>query len=279
LNNIIYKFNIADLESLKDWLPQNSVELNENKTFFMVLCKPSTECDVRDISASFNNKNLKRVNSVKVLGVIFDDKLDFLEQCNQVIRKCNASLSLLYPIRSILSVQSKITLVTSLILSKLQYCSIIWSNSNKKVIKEVDKMYRKLARFIFNIRKYDKVTKVINEELEWLDCNFNFQFEIIKLCYKVENNLCPYLFRNFLELDNPSIVKTRSKSYYKSNLKYRTPWGEATVKVIASNLWLNLPHEIQKSESFPIFKSRAYAHLLTRQIQNSKEPEIDQDYN
>jgi hypothetical protein len=277
IKSVIQKLEY-DLVLVSKWLELNRIELNDDKVLFMIVGKKSKIAEIGDISVKLNDKNIKRVRSLKVLGTIFDEFLDFTTQTKTVIKKCYATLSLLYPIRKLLNVESRTILANSLILSKLKYAGIVWSINNKNIQKQVDKMIRIAARFVFCKRKYDKVSDEINFNLEWLNCKYCFKFEVLKLAYKINEGSCPDYFKNYLVLDNPKEVTTRNCNYFIPNFKAKSSWGESTFKMIGSNLWLNLDNEIKQASSFAIFKIKLYAVLLNNQIADTANiNDIDND--
>ena len=74
-------------------------------------------------------KNLIHVRFVKNLRIVFDDKYIFDEHVNKVVDICYSNIRNLGRIASKLSVQLKIQLVHSMVLSHLDYCNAIFYGS------------------------------------------------------------------------------------------------------------------------------------------------------
>ena len=74
INRVNNKLNIIDL-----WLRKNKLSLNYFKTSFIIFNKqPNKTCDY-EFKLKINNNLIKRVNSIKYLGVLIDSKLSCSE--------------------------------------------------------------------------------------------------------------------------------------------------------------------------------------------------------
>jgi len=68
-----------DLSRIHEWLTSNKLKLNIDKTKMLVINKGKTNTD--NISVKLGNSYIERVKELKILGVIFDEKNDFLSTC------------------------------------------------------------------------------------------------------------------------------------------------------------------------------------------------------
>jgi len=73
-----------DLESLCHWLKFKQLKLNVGKTKYMII---SSRTFQGDCHISIDNERIDRVNEIKYLGVVIDDKLKFNSHINTVIKK------------------------------------------------------------------------------------------------------------------------------------------------------------------------------------------------
>jgi hypothetical protein len=112
LNSLVEKLK-EDLVNISNWMKFIRLTLNYEKIFLMLVCKPLTKLKITLPIVSINGHVLKIVNSVKILGLNID-KLDWSVHVKAVNRKCYATLGTIYPIRNIISYESrKILAVTS----------------------------------------------------------------------------------------------------------------------------------------------------------------------
>jgi hypothetical protein len=122
---------------------------------------------------------------MKILGVLINCNLDWHLHLKKASKSCHYSLSLLYPLRNVLSYDSRKLLATALTLSHLNYNSCVWYNCSSQNRKTIDTLIRNVARYVSCKGKHDSVSSEINTVLKWLNCKYRLQFEILKLAFPV----------------------------------------------------------------------------------------------
>ena len=73
---------------ISEWAKTNKMNFNEYKSKVMLLSRRKRK-EPKDIQIYLNRKPLEQVNSIKYLGIIFDNKLFFTEHVNYVAEKCS----------------------------------------------------------------------------------------------------------------------------------------------------------------------------------------------
>jgi hypothetical protein len=81
--------NYMNLEMRKilEWAQKSKLKFNENKSKVMLMSRRRRR-GRKGIEIYLNNKILKQVNSIKYLGIIFDNKIIFRDHINYVEEKC-----------------------------------------------------------------------------------------------------------------------------------------------------------------------------------------------
>ena len=94
----------AILDRFYNYFTLNKPTINESKTKYMIFssknnrtCSNSTECP------NINNVNLERVKSIKFLGVIINDCLNWDDHKKYVKSKISRNLGILYKCRHIMN--------------------------------------------------------------------------------------------------------------------------------------------------------------------------------
>jgi hypothetical protein len=221
-----------------------------------------------DPKIHINGNTIKRVFVTKVLGVSIDECLSWVPQTNMVAQKCRNVLWTLYPLKRILSIESKKLLVNALVNSILFYSCIVWMNpSNFKIIERV---FRQASRYVCNISRFDSIRLLITDELKWLFPKFRQQFELYKLCFLCNNRSVPNYFLNYLISAPDNCIITRSRCYSDEPFATLSSFGKHSVKFQASQLWNNfilnpLTNDFNLQMSFYNFKSLLHDHLLESQ--------------
>ena len=138
------------LERIKKWLTQSGMKVNESKTCLSLFCSQ----DTTPIEITLNTVPIKSTTTINVLGVIFDQKLQWVSHISQCIAKSNKALAAIRMIRKFFNTNELLQLVTSNFYSILYYNSEIWHlpslNANLK-----QKLLSSSARAIKTCVKFD----------------------------------------------------------------------------------------------------------------------------
>jgi hypothetical protein len=244
----VYSFVNAiecDLHYISTWLAPNRLQMNDEKVFFVVFSKPAMSNALIDISVRMNGSPIKRMNSVKILGCYLDETMSWSEQLSHVNKKFYLSISPLFPLRKLVSLESRVILIRSLVLSKLYYSAVVWFNGSKAHINAIDKLIRTCARYALDKTKYDQISLDMTSVLRWLNCKYRIQFEQLKFAHKIVNDNCPDIFKNYLDLTPVPVRSTRSGICVSNSISCNSSWGKKSFRYQASANWINLPLSLQ----------------------------------
>jgi hypothetical protein len=249
-----------DLQNVSNWMKTNQLQLNINKTVMIIIGRPSQLAKINECEISFENSKITRVNELKVLGIIINDKLNFTTQTTSVSKKCNSILAMLFPLRDIISSKCKTILINALVMSIINYTCIVYFNQSKKNMNVVMGILRRASRFILRKRYRDSTKEDINNKHKWLTPKHRHHFELCKFAYTVVHENAPDYFQNYLTTQDITQKTTKRNVYNNvnnSNVK--------TVKNQATKTWADLPNEV-KSSNYSIFKNKLFNFILSKQI-------------
>ena len=246
------------LTMVKQWMNTFYLKLNKDKTNVIVFYPPQMEGNIHKINGVFlGSKCIRFPNNVKNLGVLLDSKLSFKVQVNQCVQSCFMTLRKISSVKCFLGQDHRRVLVTSLVLSQLDYCNGILYNISSDTLKRMQAVQNCAAKLIFNRRKYDNGLSSLFSTLHWLRIKERIAFKILLLVHKCLyckspaylNNLLS-LTDNFVRTGNLIIVKT---SYACSN---------GAFSVCAPYLWNKLPIDIKFETRTVQFKRKLKSHLF-----------------
>ena len=105
------------------------------------------------------------------------------------------------------------TLVTSLVLSKLDYCNSVLVGLPKTLTHHSQSVFNAAARLVMRKHKYDHITPILSE-LQWLGIERRIEFKVALLLFKCLKEMAPpYLASKVTRLrDLPSRKRLRSSS-------------------------------------------------------------------
>ena len=125
--------------------------------------------------------------------MIFDDKLS-MNQVSKICQSAYLELRRISSIRHVLTVDATKILVTSLVLSRLDYCNSLLSGIPQQLIYKLQKVQNCSARLIFKPSKCTHVSPLLAKQ-HWLPIAQRIDYKISSLCYYVVSDTAPlYLF-------------------------------------------------------------------------------------
>ena len=205
---------------------------------------------------------VKRVTSVKYLGIFLDEKLSGLVHAADVIKKCAGRISFLYRYASLLNFNCRKMLCSALVSPYLDYCSSSWySGLTKKMQNRFNVLQRRMVRFMFNMDARDHVGTEKFRELSWLLISDRVKY--FKLChvFKIRSGLAPSNLGNrFQTLTDTHPYNTRgSVSDYRVSREIAACGTSFYFTAIRE--WNNLPLHLKRCQSYLTFRSRLKQHL------------------
>ena len=103
-----------------------------------------------------------------------------------------------------------ITIINSLVFSKLYYCLSVWSNTSASKIRKLQGVQKFAARIVSGARKFDHVAPGL-ENLKWIPFKSHLYLRDAILAFKSMTGQLPnYLSSNFISRGNISGRVTRS---------------------------------------------------------------------
>ena len=180
----------TQLQNIAQWLNQNKLTLNYLKTtHFLFNKQPHGRISLK-FSLHINPKEISRSESVKYLGVWFDDKLNWSAHIQklslQLARCCNT----LYHIRDFVNAHALVMLYYSIVYSRLTYGITAWGPAALDQLREIEV---KLNNIIIHAY-HDLKQKIFScKKLGFLKLHDVYKLELAKLMHKLFKNKLPKL--------------------------------------------------------------------------------------
>ena len=156
-----------------------------------------------------------------------------------------------------------VTIINSLVFSKLYYCSSVWSNTSASNIRKLQGVQNFAAHIVSGTRKFDHVSPAL-KDLRWIPVKSHLYLRDAILAFKSMTGQVPnYLSSNFISRGNISGRTTRSSSQLNIPL-FKTKSGQRSFYYRTVTLWNALKPHFKLSESLTIFKRKMKAFLLNQ---------------
>jgi len=127
----------SDLLFIRNWCFNNFLLLNPDKTKLIVFGSRQLLAKLPYLKISLLGKDLAIASSAKDLGVVLDPQLTFDDHVLKTTSSCMSSLAQISRVKHVLDRNQLMTVINALVLSKLLYCSTVWSNTSNKNIRRL----------------------------------------------------------------------------------------------------------------------------------------------
>jgi len=254
-----------ELSDCKRWLTDNKLSLHVGKTECLLFGTRRRLGKVRDFQVSCDGVPVKRVDSVKYLGVYLDANLCGVVHATTVIKSCIGRLSFLYRNGNLLDFNCRKMLCSALIQPYIDYCCTSWySTLTKQLRSKLDVLQRRMIRFMYSKDSRDHIDNQHLKTLSWLSIPDRVAFFKLLHIFRIRNNTAPvYLRTNFEQLRISHSHKTRS-SIFDFSITKEVSMAPKSFTYTGIRLWNDLPNSLKEIQSESIFRSRLKQYFLAR---------------
>ena len=205
-------------------------------------------------------------DKAKNLGVILDNTFAMEHQINAVVKAMYFEIRNISRMKSILSYDSVKTLVTSLVLSRLDYCNSLPAGITEQKNSKQQKAQNCAVRLILRKPRSESATSML-KTLHWLPVKARIKYKISVLCYNTLHSSMPSYLKDLLNSYVPERVLRSKDSKLlivpKSNLK---TFGHRAFTVTGPIIWNSLPFSRRTAGSVAIFKKHLNTFLFHKYL-------------
>ena len=232
------------------WLEKNEMIANPEKFHAILLRKNQTNTSGEPIN--INGKMIKSEETVKLLGVTLDYRLDFDPHISNICKKAATQLNVLKRLKAFIVFREEQILVQSFVYSNFNYCPLVLYFSSSKSLQRIEKLQERALRFLYNdhTSSYDEILSKSNK------CTMLVARQRI-LCieiFKTVKQLNPPFMQNIfiLRSSHHSLRNPNNLAHFRPN---QTTFGSHSLSSIGPQIWNGLPNEIKSTENLKSFKA------------------------
>ena len=240
------------LKDIYDWLISNKLTLSWEKTFFVIYNSYKKRSDEITELKVYDNE-IKRVKSVKYLGMIIDENLSWSSHVKSLCNILSRNFNLFYNIRNIIPDHLKRQIYYSLVYSQIQYGIELYGACSKQLLNKIQTLQNKLLKVLYNL-PYRTDTNVIHSSLNILKIDDIRKLNILKFVYEAVNRISIRQFNNYYRFHRDIHNRSSRQNDRLYPERVRTKYGENTLNCIGSKLWNSLEQNIKNSSSLYTFK-------------------------
>ena len=164
-----------------------------NPDKFQVIIIDKKKGDHSNKNVVIDNKQIKTVPSIELLGIQLDDKLNFSPYISNICKSAANQLNAFIRLQKILSFEETKIFINSYFMANFNYCLLVWMFSNAVSLKKIENLQKRALRFLY---------KSYNTPHEDLLLKSGFSSMNLKRL----RTLCAEIFKTLNNL-NPSFIK------------------------------------------------------------------------
>ena len=251
------------VSDIKTWMSENRLKLNDDKTEAIRFLTWSADSSSFSPTISLGRTDIVFSDHVRNLGFFLDSDLSLKFHVIKICQAAYCELRRISSIRKYLTLDATKQLVSSCILSRLDYCNSLLSGCSKKLLKPLQQVQNSAAKLIFKARKSDHCSPLL-KELHWLPIEQRIKYKTSCLCYHIISDTAPQYLSDLMNIYVPSRSLRSSadtKTFRIPKYKRQTHGGRAFT-VSAALTWNSLPYSVRHSPTLSSFKSSLKTFLF-----------------
>ena len=189
--------------------------------------------------------------SVSLLGVDFDHLLAFNNHITVICKKAARQLAVLKRIGHFLTVEGKLIIYKSFIMSNFNYCPLIWHFCSQTSTIKLEKIQERALRFIYNDHSstYADLLKCAGT----VNLHIKRTKDIACEVFKIVNKLAPSFIHNLVALKYTKYSLRRDKAATIPSAQTST-YGLKSFSHEGPRVWNCLPNEFRVVENYNHFR-------------------------
>ncbi len=159
----------SEIACVNDWLKCNKLSLDISKCKYIIFHMPPKK--ISHLHLNVENTAIDQVSDFNFLGLTINEHLNWKSHLDKLSNKISKTMGVLNKLKHFVSLNARVMIYNSLILSHINYCILAWDYKCERITK----LQKRIVR-ILNISKYNAHTEPIFKTLRLLKVN-----DILKL--------------------------------------------------------------------------------------------------
>src|SRR3984893_12873657 len=160
---------------INNWFKSNKLTINCNKSAY-ILFFPSKEDDEyivkNNLTLYIDNTSIIKVNSVKFLGVLIDEHMNFNQHVESIVKSITSVNGLLYRRRDFIPLSCRKELFFSMVHSRVNYCIEVYGNATWNIIQPLHMACNRVLRTLQGLSRYSNVRDTLLYCILCFACTF-----------------------------------------------------------------------------------------------------------
>jgi len=230
----------------------NQLQLNSDKTEFMWLTSPWRQHRLPTSGSLIGSNVVSPPATVRDLSVFIYQDLTTKTHVQQTVSRCFATMPQLQSIRHCIPTSVFNSLLSALVLSRLDYCNSLLIDLPLTHIQRLQSVQNAAARLIFSLRRSDHITDTLIS-LHWLRMPQWIIFKVASLTYRALHGSAPsYLALSFTcvaDMLHRRRLRSASTEQLDVQTCHRSTIGGRAFPVAGAKVWNSLPSDVKSASS------------------------------
>ena len=235
-----------DSKCLIEWYESNYLKPNPDK-WHLLLSESRGDCFIK-----ISNECIYNSTDEKILGVHFDNKLNFNVHLNKLCKRASQKLHALARVSTFMSCGQRKTIMAAFIQSQFSYCPLLWRCHSRSIHATINKIHERSLRIVYrdNISSFN----LLLERSSSVSIHHkNLQFLAVEI-YKALNKLSSPLMGELFKVKDTKYSFRKGITLLPNKAK-TTHFGINSISHLAPKIWDLIPDEIKECQSLNTFKA------------------------
>ena len=130
------------------WFTDNQMLVNPDKFQEMILPNSRNSKNYGPVKSETESEKIETKNTVKLLGITIDNKLNFEEHICELCKKASMQLNAISRLKKFIGKEQKEAFINSFIFSNFNYCPLVWYFCSCKSSQKIEKIQLRGRRII-----------------------------------------------------------------------------------------------------------------------------------
>jgi hypothetical protein len=153
--------------SIINWTSNNWLQLNPNKTEFIIFGTRDQLKKIKLNEITINNEQIQTQSVVRNLGIFLDSQLKFTKHVDNIRCAAYSNLRMLHHLRRSLSNSQLAVLVHSLVLSRIEYAPSVLYGVNDYELKKLQRVIKASFRLTYQFKRNERISEEMSKR-GWL---------------------------------------------------------------------------------------------------------------
>src|SRR5664279_4337870 len=172
--------------SVHDWCSTRRLTLNPDKTEVIWFCSRANLGRIQNCTTSLHFDKI----DIKPAETVLDSRLDMHAHISKTVSAGFFHLRRIRQLRRILPSELKQSLVSALILSRIDYCNVVRADLPASTLEPLERLLRAAVRYVADLRPRDHVTPTM-QQLHWLTIKHRVTYKLCMLMHSVVYGYAP----------------------------------------------------------------------------------------